>query len=390
MNNWKEKFNSLATLPNFALLIIFLLPLYLIRLQIFAPTNLLEVLILIFLLFFVLDKNNWKKLKVFFQKEKKYLVVFAILILGFLISTFSNGHVLKSLGIIKGWLILPFLFSVLANLLFEKAEKRKLFISYFYCTLLVSLLGIAFIFLGQLTYDGRLRIFFNSPNYLAMFLAPAFLWGFFLLKKGFWRKSLPLAILGTALFFTFSYLAWVALGSALCLVALRASKIKLGAFLVAGALIGLVILALALKTEKMRDTLSLAERSSFSSRIMIWQSAGKIFAENWVWGIGPANFQEKYLVNQKYYEPYLEWAVPHPHSLYLAFWLGGGIIGFLSFLLLLFWRIKNFFFQKEKETILTLVSLGIIVYFLLHGLADTTYFKNDLAIIFWLAFFALP
>lgn len=36
-----------------------------------------------------------------------------------------------------------------------------------------------------------------------------------------------------------------------------------------------------------------------------------------------------------------------------------------------------------------MASLGIMFYFLLHGLVDTTYFKNDLAVIFWLNFMML-
>jgi O-antigen ligase len=118
---------------------------------------------------------------------------------------------------------------------------------------------------------------------------------------------------------------------------------------------------------------------------MIWQSAGKILEDNPTWGIGPGNFQEKYLEYQKYYPPYLEWAVPHPHNLYLAFYLYSGILGLAAFLLSIFFWLKKIMAQKKEATVL--VALGIIAYFLLHGMVDTTYFKNDLAVIFWLAFF---
>ena len=139
----------------------------------------------------------------------------------------------------------------------------------------------------------------------------------------------------------------------------------------------------------MKDIISFNERSSIASRVIIWKSAGKMLSDNGFLGIGPNNFQERYLLNQKYYPPYLEWAVPHPHSTYLAFWLGGGVVAFLTFLIMLFWWFREYICQNKKETILGIVSLGIITYFLFHGIADTTYFKNDLAVIFWLAFFSL-
>ena len=118
---------------------------------------------------------------------------------------------------------------------------------------------------------------------------------------------------------------------------------------------------------------------------MIWHSAEKILESNWFLGIGAGNFQKEYLAYQKYFPPYLEWAVPHPHNVYLAFWLYGGIFGLLGFLsLVYFW-----FYclsKSQKNPNLKLIGLGIMGYILVHGLVDTTYFKNDLAVIFWLLF----
>ena len=140
----------------------------------------------------------------------------------------------------------------------------------------------------------------------------------------------------------------------------------------------------------MRDLATRDERSSFSSRIMIWKSSIKILKDNWVVGIGPGNFQETYLQYQKYSPPYLEWAVPYPHNIFLAFWIQAGIIGLVGFLLLIsswFWKVlKN---KKPQDENLRCAVLGVMFYILLHGLVDTTYFKNDLAVIFWLCFMAL-
>jgi putative inorganic carbon (HCO3(-)) transporter len=101
-------------------------------------------------------------------------------------------------------------------------------------------------------------------------------------------------------------------------------------------------------------------------------------------GIGPGNFQNKYLEYQKYFPPYLEWAVPQPHNLFLAFWLEAGVIGLIGFI----WLLVLFFRDNKKaienNRLYGTLYLAIILYFLFHGLIDTTYWRNDMAILFWM------
>ena len=80
---------------------------------------------------------------------------------------------------------------------------------------------------------------------------------------------------------------------------------------------------------------------------MIWKSAGLMIKNNPLFGIGPGNFQEKYMEYQKYFPPYLEWAVPQPHNIFLAFWLESGLIGLAGFILLLL-----YFFAIIKERLM--------------------------------------
>ena len=149
----------------------------------------------------------------------------------------------------------------------------------------------------------------------------------------------------------------------------------------------------------------------------------KILKDHWLIGIGPGLFQPYYLDYQKYFPPYLEWAVPQPHNLFLAWWLQAGLLGLIGFL----WLVIKFFKQtasivrhhlfptlssteergqnelttptvspsrvREGESKkgwvfaikqpLTIFSMAVIIYFLVHGLVDATFWKNDLALIFW-------
>jgi O-antigen ligase len=190
----------------------------------------------------------------------------------------------------------------------------------------------------------------------------------------------------SAYYLTYSYASWGALFLSLMIIVSAAKKIKIKYFLLSLLLVGAVFLVQADKG-KFQDLIGFSERSSLASRLMIWRASGKMIADNWFWGIGPGNFQEKYLEYQKYYPPYLEWAVPHPHNVFLAFWLSAGILGLLSFLgleILFFWE-----FFKQQKNALKILALGVMLGILFNGLGDTTYFKNDLAIIFWLVYLGM-
>ena len=113
---------------------------------------------------------------------------------------------------------------------------------------------------------------------------------------------------------------------------------------------------------------------------MIWSAAGEIIKDNHVFGIGPGTFQKTYLsYAEKFDEPYLEWAVPQPHNIFLAFYLQTGLIGFVGFLLILYW-----FFSRKHLRMSPVIANVLMIYILIHGLVDTTYWKNDLSVMFWM------
>jgi O-antigen ligase len=72
----------------------------------------------------------------------------------------------------------------------------------------------------------------------------------------------------------------------------------------------------------------------------------------------------------------------HPHNIYLAMWLNLGIAGMIIFLILC----MNFFSQiyKMQNGPFRLALITALTTILVHGLFDTTYFKNDLSAVFWL------
>ncbi|MDD5083862.1 MAG: O-antigen ligase family protein [Candidatus Moranbacteria bacterium] len=346
------------------------------------------------------------------QKLPRSIVAsITMIVIGLFSSSIFNGLSTVSLGIIKSWFFFPILF---AWLLFQSfhlrssgaknlPEKMSPLPQYtlliWYITLsLTSIAALSFFFQNDLTYDGRLRAFYLSPNYLALFLFPGVLLGWhFLIKYWVQRKPWLFAIalaswmmLCATLYLTLSYTVITAslLGFfiALFLASNRSyfSRITLIALFVSSISFFLLF---QMHGQKFSDLIHFNERSSLVSRMMIWQSSIKMIADHPIIGIGPGNFQTTYLDYQSYFPPYLEWAVPHPHNLYLAFWLQTGIIGLIGFICLnIFWihHISSYVTHGTKKVPFAWTLLGILIALLCIGLLDTPYWKNDLAYTFWL------
>jgi len=186
--------------------------------------------------------------------------------------------------------------------------------------------------------------------------------------------------------------------------------------------LGLIVLLffglIFLSSNKFNQIINSSDRSSFHSRLMIWSSAGEIIKDNPFFGIGPGTFQETYLsYADRFSEPYLEWAVPQPHNIFLAFYLQTGLIGFAGFILILFWFFHANYKLSRRSPCLPdrqalrkslpagqaglpvgrqdcggagIISqypnilISLMIYILVHGLVDATYWKNDLSLMFWL------
>ncbi len=375
----------------FFLLSLFSLPFYFWKFSFFSvPTNVLELLATASVFLFVLDRKHavlsgWKK-----NLDPLSLPVL-LLFLGLLSSFLFSNWSLSGLGILKGWFLIPFLFALSLPSVLNSSEKitraiKTIFLSVF----LVALVSLAHKIAGVVTYDQRLSAFYLSPNHLAMFLAPGFFLAHYLIseEKRFFRKALlglSAFLILTAFYFTFSYSAWLAVFfSFIFLLLLKKISWKKTYLLFFGASF-LICLFFFFQQNNPKLNSLLDSRSSLSSRTMIWRSSLRIIRDNPVLGIGPGNFQTSYLDYQQYFPPYLEWAVPQPHNLYLAFYLQTGLVGLIGFLLLCFkWFSLGL---TQKNTTFSVVSLGILFYVLLHGLVDTPYWKNDLAYFFWIILF---
>jgi O-antigen ligase len=384
------------------------IPLYLVRLTVWEiPTNILEVVVLFSFLFSFWNKNINFDGRIY-QQIKIYFWPVSILLVGLLLSSFLNPHYKTELGIIKGWFIIPLLFSWALLREIDSREKiEKALYCLYFGTFLVGLAGLFYLWSKHLTYDLRLQAFYLSPNYLAMFLAPGiFIGKYFLesnlkilfghcyqrIKPGLFFSFFSLTTILISFYFTYSYATWISvIGSLFLLELIRSGKkIFKSKYFFTIILLFAIFISFQINQKKFHSFFVPGEKSSLTSRIAIWRSSIRILMDNAIVGIGSGNFQEKYLEYQKFFPPYPDWAVPQPHNLYLAFWLQGGILGIFGFLLLIYLWLKSLvkIFLKQKNGFQPLLSviLGIIFYTLIHGLVDTPYWKNDLSLIFWTIF----
>ncbi len=324
---------------------------------------------------------------------------------GAVLSLCFNSPTIVGLGILKSWFFFPMLAAYLIHVeLRDGIVQEKLLFLWFCADVAVAALSVMWAPMNHFTFDGRLNAVYPSPNHLAMLLEPGFLIGMYFLVKiarntGLYcrRKNvLPIFfIVGTAILLVaiLSTKSTSAIGTiALCLlIGWTFMKFELhGALrLVVSASAVLLVTTATVLVFSWSMLSSGTIRTSLASRVMIWNASVAMIADHPVVGIGPGRFQSAYLAYQDRFPRYLEWAVPHPHNIFLAFWLNTGLIGLFGFIIVVYSTLKQLLVRLRREVVddsryFMVFSLLFLLAVLIHGLTDTTYFKNEYAISFWI------
>lgn len=382
-------------------LIIIFLPSYLWRFQILSlPSTFLEVMIVV--LFFVwavskkvYKKYFWKNIKV----EKKWVgLLLAWLIISFV--AYLSNPTLKSLGLWRAYFLEPLLFFVVLISSLKNSKDYYLIIKAG-AILIFGLVIFSTIqnFTGvnlPAAYDypnvKRLTAIFSYPNALSLLTAPlsGFLVAYYFFKQRQW-EYLILGILGAFLsWWSVSQGALLAMLSALTTLSLvkiyklTSSRKQKKIFI---AFVFSVILFLfstpmfrSFYQEIFHPVLDL-QASSTEIRSSQWQETWQMLQDNWFSGAGLNAYQVKLITyhQTQWLEIFL-----YPHNIFLNFWTELGILGLLIFLLILYFiaqELRNLFLIKNK---LAWPLLIFWLIWLIHGLVDVPYFKNDLSLLFFI------
>ncbi|MFA4937567.1 MAG: O-antigen ligase family protein [Patescibacteria group bacterium] len=393
---------SWRRMPQALMLIVFLVPSYLIKSDIWIiPTTFLELAIytvtFVCLIKYLLkqDQEEWRG---FYNKIKPLFWLIIIWLLAAIVATIISLDQRLSLGVLKGWFIDPIIFLVLL-MVFIKNQKNwlKIVTALWTSASAVSAYGLMEYGWGiGLQSDGLLNSVWQPANYLAMYMVPLLFLGVGLIIAS-WPSVISyvncflLLINLLALYYTMSYGGFLALvaGALVFTWFYLADRAKLRRKIITFVFIGIAtIILLIVSQPKFQGIINGNERTSLSTRQEIWQTSMILIKEKPIWGWGLGNFQESYRsrVNQVASRP-LEWQVVKAHNLYLNLWIEMGLLGLLVFIYLV-GKFLYFLFQQLKTStagrrLFVSGLIAAILSILIHGLVDTPYFKNDLSLIFF-------
>ncbi|MBU0636874.1 O-antigen ligase family protein [Patescibacteria group bacterium] len=384
-------------------------------------------------------QKDSNKIKIDYPFKLEIILLLIISFVAVAVAGFSSS----SLGIWKAYFFEPILFFILVLNVFKNEQTarinlEKILWSLTLSALIVSIFAIyqkitgAFIFneFWASVATRRVTSFFNYPNAVGLYLGPIILiligWLTQIIANQKLRIKNCESKIKQILEISFIFVTVI-----LSLLAIYFAKSE-GAML--GVIIGLIIFGLLIN-KKSRLTVFLFI-IIFSSSIYVYSPAknylitkitlsdlsGQIRQQQWeetlkmlkdkriISGAGLANYQKiiqqyhregiffnsendpdfhrKTVFNEEYKKKH--WQPTeiylYPHNIILNFWSELGLAGLLLFIWIIgkyfYLSIINLFEKKNKYLILGLFGAMIVI--VVHGLVDVPYFKNDLAILFWL------
>ncbi len=382
---------------------ILLSPLYVWRFSIGGlPTNFLMLFLAglqLFWLLKILASKEWNEVYQNLVKIDRYIIVgFVGFFASSVIALFIGGLTQPNLG---QWLVLffqPMLFAIMlyheliADAEVENNSTQKL-INYLY--IFVGVAGLLAVvqyltlwtvpegWWGNAEEPRRAISFFAHPNAFALYITPllAFLLPSLVAKLEYFKQHwvwFVLWILGAVgLFLSLSRGAWIGLMASLVLFGIiTASRKFLFSSIMALVLVSLVVLSVP--NLRYRVLLPFMGEKSTVARFSLWETGWKTVKDSPVLGQGINGFSnnwEKFNTDPNL-QPY-----HFPHNIFLNFWADLGLLGLASFLLISLRVIWLAWWRRRQ-----VISVGVILFLVamaLHGLIDIPYFKNDLALLFW-------
>ncbi len=398
------------------LITVFLIPFYIFRFNFLGiPSNIFELMVAVSVAITAYNKfTKTYNLDFSFRWGRIWPYLF---ILTALFGVLIADDKATALGILKGWFIIPVALYWLILNNFKSKELPQISLSLFLSVIIISVWAIlqrsgliTTLFyqandanFNQYLAPTNFRVFgpFESPNYLAMFLAPALtlsLPSLLLLRKTVGKIFLVLLFILPllAIYFSASRGGLIALAVVLVVALLLFSvksylgrvgrieaKLILGLSYSVKALLTLGFVGVLAKI-MMGSPFSRPVLGTDQSRTEIYKQSLLMLKENYLTGIGLGGFRDKIEVATENMVSFRQFLLPyalHPHNLYLALWLNLGLAGIIIFTIILYR------FAKDVRKISGLMRLGLILAMLAiltHGIVDTTYFKNDLSAIFFL------
>lgn len=363
--------------PDYGLaLVLAALPLYQVRGDLGLPTTLLELILGAVLLGVA---TRWRSLR---WQRTPYDVWILLWLLAGLVNTFvTPGDGLKNLALWRAFFLEPVLYFYAAVAVFRRYSPLPLLWGALAALGVVAAWSSLLLFDNRaMTYDGRFRGCFQSPNFLAMFTAPLLLMIAAWPERRLWLLRSVTFAAGLAML--------IASGSRGGQVALLAGVVVLVLWRIGRrhrlAIAGLAVTAGLLSVY---GASQLADRTDklVSPRPVIWEQTLDMLKKRPLTGTGSQYYQTQFLLQVQtdpnlalryYVTPYAISA----HNLWLTTWVHWGLFALLGLLgILVVFGVRAMGRLGDPWTAVGAAAMTAIV---VHGLIDTPLYKNDLAVLF--------
>ncbi len=370
------------------------LPSYFIRFNIGPlPTSVLEITFgAIFLVWLIkYGRADLAEIKNFYREQKLLCWVIKAFFVFSILGIFVSSHHVQALGIWRAYFLEPILFFLVLIGRRKYINFKDLIWFLSLSTVSISVLAIVQKLTGQFysptlrpqdlaDLHGRATSFFTSPNAIGLYIAPVIPLMVYGLKDEK-RKKIYLAIIVLAVLaivLSFSEGAWIALvvGVILAMYLNGNKKIVVGIFI-----LGLIAVA---TIAPLRKNLMLQNQSG-NNRLVLWHYTWNYLTKN------PKNFIEVAGIKEwfdKVQKPVNDFTkiepLIFPHNLFLNFWSEIGLFGMLSFVVIYILSAKEAVKKYHANKILGIILLCTLAVFMVHGMVDAPYFKNDLSFLWWI------
>ncbi|MFC2096364.1 O-antigen ligase family protein [Bacteroidota bacterium] len=403
-------FAKFLSLDKIILTIVFFTPLSIrldyiipeIPVNLYLPTEILLLgVVLLFIFKLLLDGKFDRKVLLHPVSIAIYINLFWLFLSSF--TSTMPGVSFKFL-LSRLWFVIPMYF--IATQLFKKFDNIERFqwlyiipmvIVVLYTNIKLSAHGLD----NQSASNWVVKPFFTDHTsygaMLVMFIFPLF---YFLIRKNdnlFYRiiTTIVFAIFVGGIILSYTRAAWLSLFAAIALLIVIKLRIKIRYVLMAG--VGVILLFFVLQSkilgsleenetrssgkfsEHIESMANISTDVSNMERINRWKCAVRMFGEKPFWGWGPGTYKFQYAPFQFSYDrtpiSTNTGSLGNAHSEYLGALSESGVIGLLSFILIIFmafragYRVYHHSNSKDIKQFALYIMLGLSTYFI-HGILN--------------------
>jgi O-antigen ligase len=241
--------------------------------------------------------------------------------------------------------------------------------------------------------DFRAQAFTSHPMHLAGILIQAIPLFFIVAAKGDYSRRIRIfyfsvgILSSVALVFNGTRGAWIAVVVSMLIYTLMTAKKNvrsLSIIVVVLVMVGLLATTVP-QVQNRVESIGDMNYQSNSERLLLWKSAGQMFYDHPLVGVGYSQFKELY--NSKYISPLAkEPGLPHAHNNFMQFLAETGIVGLSSFIYFCWVMLRRAYtlysenLQADKFLVIFIATIALLI----QGLTEYNFGDLQVMHTYWL------